>query len=90
MIINIKKYGYRAHNERGNNMQTYKQKIEVKICDKLLLSFREAALYSSIGENKLRKYVADHPNVDWIIHIGSHIKIKRPLFEKWLDKLSKI
>jgi len=64
--------------------------INVKICDKLLLTFSEAAEYSSIGEQRLRRYADANPAVNWIIYIGSHRKIKRTLFEKWLDSLKTI
>lgn len=49
------------------------------------MSFEETAIYSGIGENKLRDIAKKDKSIDWLIHIGNHIKIKRPLFEKWLD-----
>ena len=32
--------------------------------------------------------VAEHPGADFILEIGSHVKIKRVLFERFLDAAS--
>lgn len=61
------------------------EKVMLKPHEKLCLSFEETAIYSGIGENKLRDIAKKDKSIDWLIHIGNHIKIKRPLFEKWLD-----
>ena len=49
------------------------------------LSIPEAAKYFGIGETRLYKIVAEHPGAEFILEIGSHIKIKRALFERFLD-----
>lgn len=56
----------------------------LQINEKLCISIKEAAEYSGIGEKRLRKIIDDNPLVDWALHIDSHIRVKRPLFEKWV------
>ncbi|MFR8622776.1 MAG: excisionase [Coprococcus comes] len=34
----------------------------------------------------LRRFVKEHIREDYIIQIGSHIRIKRELFKKYLDE----
>ena len=60
----------------------------IKPNQKLLLSPKECAEYANLGENRIRQIISDNPTLDWILHIGAHIKIKRPQFERWLDNLS--
>lgn len=64
--------------------------MTLKPQDKLLLTIADAAAYSSIGCNKLREIINDNPLLNWVIRIGEHTKIKRPLFEKWLDDIKEI
>ena len=52
------------------------------------LSVPEAAKYFGIGETRLYQIVAEHPGADFILEIGSHVKIKRVLFERFLDPAS--
>ena len=52
------------------------------------LSVPEAAKYFGIGETRLYQIVAEHPGADFILEIGSHVKIKRVLFERFLDAAS--
>lgn len=52
------------------------------------LSVPEVAKYFGIGETRLYQIVAEHPGADFILKIGSHIKIKRVLFERFLDAAS--
>ena len=58
----------------------------VPVWKKYSLSIQEAAEYYGIGEKRLRQIIADHPGAEFIIEIGSHIRIKRGLFEKYLDE----
>ena len=60
----------------------------IKPANKLCLSISECADYTNLGENRIRQIISDNPTLDWILHIGAHLKIKRPLFERWLDNLS--
>ena len=58
----------------------------VSIADKYSLSIQEAAEYYGIGEKRLRSLIAEHSNELFILEIGSHIRIKRRLFEEFLDQ----
>lgn len=60
----------------------------LKPSQKLLLSPRECADYTHIGEQRIREIAEKNPTFDWIMKIGAHLKIKRPLFERWLDQVS--
>ena len=51
---------------------------------KLCLSIEEAAEYSMLGENRLRKIIEDDKSLDWVIFVGNRTRIKRIQFEKWI------
>lgn len=51
---------------------------------KLCLSVEEAAEYSMLGENKLRKIIEEDKTLDWVLYVGAWVRIKRPQFEKWI------
>ena len=59
---------------------------EVPTWLKYSLSFQEAADYYGIGEKRLRRIVNEHIGDDFILEIGAHIRIKRELFERFLDE----
>lgn len=59
-------------------------KVNLLPSQKLCLTVKEAAIYSSLGENRLRKIIEDDKTLDWVLYAGSWVKIKRPQFEKWL------
>lgn len=59
--------------------------MNLKPHQKLCLSVEESASYTNIGENRIRQIMDDNPTLDWILGNGRHRKIKRPLFEQWLD-----
>lgn len=65
-------------------------KLTIPFWEKLLLSVDEAAAYSGIGENRLRNYIKDNKHADFILWIGTHAKIKRPQFEKFICNLNYI
>lgn len=56
--------------------------------EKYSLNITEAAEYYGIGERRLRQLVEENTGADFILEIGSHIRIKRTLFEKYLDEIS--
>lgn len=64
--------------------------IEVPIWEKYTLSIEEAAAYFRIGENKLRKIIAENPDADFILWNGTRAQIKRKKFEEYIDKLNAI
>lgn len=59
--------------------------MEIPIQNKLCLTIEEAAAYSQIGENRLREYINTHKYSDFILWVGSHARIKRLEFEKFIS-----
>lgn len=59
-------------------------KSEVLYNQRLCISIEEAAEYSMIGEQRLRKIIEDDHSLEWVLHIGNRTRIKRPQFEKWV------
>ncbi len=57
----------------------------VPIWRKYSLSIQEAAQFYGIGEKRLRQIAVDHSGADFILEIGSHVRIKRKQFEHFLD-----
>ena len=51
---------------------------------KVVLSVEEAAEYSMIGENRLRKIIEEDKALDWVLFVGNRIRIKRLQFEEWV------
>lgn len=64
--------------------------IEVPVWEKYTLSIEEAAAYFRIGENKLRKIIAENPDADFVLWNGTRSQIKRKKFEEYIDKLNVI
>lgn len=61
-------------------------KQEVPYYQRLCISIEEAAEYSMIGEQRLRKIIEDDRSLDWVLRVGSRTRVKRPQFEKWVLK----
>lgn len=57
----------------------------IPLWEKYSLNFTEAAAYFGIGERRLRLLVSSNPNADFILTIGTHVKIKRQKFIEYLD-----
>lgn len=55
----------------------------MKICDKIAMPIKDAALYSGIGENKLRDIITNDKSIDWVLYVGKNIRVKRIPFERW-------
>ena len=51
------------------------------------MTVEEAAVYFRIGENKLRKLIAENKNADHILWNGNRPQIKRVMFERLIDGL---
>lgn len=64
--------------------------IQIPFWKKYVMSVEEAAQYFNIGENKLRKMISDYPNAEYLLWIGTRVRIKRVLFEKYVDTLETI
>ncbi len=62
----------------------------VPIWHKYALTIQEAAEYYGIGEKRIRCLVSDHVNEPFILEIGSQIRIKRELFEDYLNQASAV
>lgn len=67
-----------------------KDNSAVSIADKYSLSVQEAAEYYGIGEKRLRSILSEHYNEPFILEIGSHQRIKRRLFEEFLDQATAV
>lgn len=62
----------------------------VPICERFTLSIDEASQYFGIGEKRLRKIVQENENAPFVLYIGSQLRLKRRLFETWIEKTSSI
>ena len=63
---------------------------ELKIYEKYALTIEEAAEYFHIGTKHLRELIRRNPNVEWVLWNGTHVTIKRRLFEDLLDTTNAI
>lgn len=59
---------------------------EVTICEKYLLTIREAASYYHIGEKRMRQIAEENPYAEFLLRNGNRVMIKRKLFEKYIDE----
>ena len=59
-------------------------KINLLPSQKLCLTVQVAAAYSMLGENRLRKIIEEDKTPDWVLYVGSWVRIKRPQFEQWI------
>lgn len=62
------------------------EEVSVPLWKRYALSIPEAAKYFGVGEKRLYQIVAENEGADFILEIGSHIKIKRELFGRFLDR----
>ena len=65
-------------------------KIDIPVNQKLCLSIEEAAQYSMLGENRIRKLIEEDKTLDWVLHVGSWVRVKRPQFEAWVLRQSNL
>lgn len=63
---------------------------QLSVSEKYSLSFAEAALYTGIGRDKLYQLVKDNPGAAWHFGIGNRTRIKRKLFEEYLNQINKL
>jgi excisionase family DNA binding protein len=59
---------------------------DVPLYKRYVLSIKEAAQYFRIGENKLRRIVAEHRDADFVRYNGNRLSIQREAFEKFYDE----
>lgn len=62
------------------------KKTEIPICERYAITIEEAAAYTLIGEGRLRRIIEENSTLEWILRIGSQVRIKRELFERWLNE----
>lgn len=63
------------------------ERMKIPYNQRLCISIEEAAEYSMIGENRLRSIIDNDKykkELDWVLHTGQRVRIKRSLFEKWV------
>jgi len=93
-IPSIVPYAYGMINElqkridEAKKIKTIENIEHIPIADKYSLSVQEAAEYYGIGEKRLRCIIAEHINEPFVLEIGTHVRIKRRLFEEFLDRTS--
>lgn len=58
---------------------------DVPLWEKMLLSLKEAAIYSNIGMNRLRE-ISDDQLCDFVLWVGNKRLIKRKKFEKYIEE----
>ena len=71
--------------KRMNN--TTIEKDKTPIWQKFNLTVEEAADYFNIGENKLRKFVSEHRDADFLLWNGNRVLFKRRMFEEYIEKM---
>ena len=62
------------------------KKIDLPPQDRYAMTVEEAAGYSLVGEGRLRRLIEEDKTLDWVLRVGSQVRIKRELFERWLDQ----
>nr|WP_308624607.1 excisionase [uncultured Eisenbergiella sp.] len=65
-------------------------KERVPLWEKYTLSINEAAQYFNIGEKKIRTLIEQDKDREYSMTNGSMVKIKRKMFEHFLDNTSSI
>lgn len=73
----------------GENATLESKKTVVPVSEKYMLTIREASIYFSIGEKKLRRLAEDRVN-DFAIINGNRYLVIRPKFEQFLLETSTI
>ncbi|MBQ0064367.1 MAG: helix-turn-helix domain-containing protein [Firmicutes bacterium] len=64
-----------------------KSSNNVDICDKVLLTFKEASKYFGVGEKTLKNYISHHMDPEFVVRVGkSDIRIKRRPFQKHIEE----
>ncbi len=63
------------------------ERMKIPYNQKICLSIEEAAEYSMLGENRLRRIIEQDKTegvLDWILRVGERVRIKREPFERWV------
>lgn len=67
---------------------TVENKCQVPIWEKFALTVNEAMQYFNIGEKKIRKFVDNYEDYDFVMMNGTKALIKRKKFEDFLNDTS--
>ncbi|MCR5339408.1 MAG: excisionase [Lachnospiraceae bacterium] len=62
------------------------EKQQLPWWEKYALTLNEASLYFGIGYKKLKRFIQEHMEEEWILVNGNRLMIKRELFKKYLDE----
>ena len=62
----------------------------ISLSQKYTLSIEEASVYFGIGQHKLSKIVNENRNADFVLWLGTRARIKRKLFEEYVDRCTAI
>jgi excisionase family DNA binding protein len=62
------------------------QRTDIPIYQRYSITVDEAVAYFMIGENRLRELVKSDRYADYLLWVGTTVRIKREQFEKFLDK----
>ena len=65
-------------------------KENLSIAQKNSLSISEASTYFGIGEKRLRSIINENIGADYILEIGTHVRIKREKFEQYLNNITTV
>lgn len=60
-------------------------KNEIPIWEKYSLSIEEASAYYGIGMKRLYNIINNNPDAEFVLEIGTHYRIKRKMFEEFLN-----
>ena len=88
-MIQHKIRGREKPTTNGETTTLESKKTVVPVSEKYMLTIREASIYFSIGEKKLRRLAEDHVN-DFAIINGNRYLVIRPKFEQFLIETSTI
>ena len=61
-----------------------------ELAHKYILSLEEAVRYFGIGEKRMRSLAQEYEDAPWLLMVGSHYRIKRPQFERWLESVTNL
>lgn len=61
------------------------EKKEIPIYEKYALTIEEAAIYSSIGQNKINELLKE-PRCTFVLFVGRKKLVKRKAFEDFISK----
>ena len=64
--------------------------IEIPYWQKYILTIREAAEYFHIGEKKMRQIIDENMDAEFLLSNGNRVKIRRKLFEDYLNTATTI